>query len=271
MHVAHRRRATKERGLSPAQCSFLGFMLRDDQSISSLYSAQEPSVLASSTRARVRRGRLSDLPPTKRPRLSPRARASCVRASTAHAHRRRDHARRERRPAEARKRRDRGRGVPDRALPRRADERARRDRRAHRDRRAARHRARDRHHGRDGRPPAAPRGPRSATGSVRFGVLVWGSRACPAVARSTAGLSISATRAAAREIWSALDDVLLLAPGGRTVFIGQQAEVAPYFAAPPLGWVPAPIDNPADFFMDQVRDAAVEKQPTTHDVARKEI
>ena len=58
------------------------------------------------------------------------------------------------------------------------------------------------------------------------------------------------------EIWAALDDVLLLAPGGRTVFIGARADVAAHFAAPPLGWNPRPADNPADFYMDQARERA---------------
>mmetsp|Transcript_10224 Transcript_10224/g.30503 ORF Transcript_10224/g.30503 Transcript_10224/m.30503 type:complete len:1000 (-) Transcript_10224:1198-4197(-) len=54
-----------------------------------------------------------------------------------------------------------------------------------------------------------------------------------------------------REIWEALDQLLLLAPGGRTVYQGSQAEVAMWFDRS-LQLKPAPSDNPADYFMDVI-------------------
>lgn len=45
------------------------------------------------------------------------------------------------------------------------------------------------------------------------------------------------------EIWAALDEVLFLAPGGRTVFLGHLDAVGPYFSAK-LGMVPTARDNP---------------------------
>jgi ABC-type multidrug transport system ATPase subunit len=46
------------------------------------------------------------------------------------------------------------------------------------------------------------------------------------------------------EIWAALDEVLFLAPGGRTVFLGNLKEVHKYFQDT-LNMVPTERDNPA--------------------------
>jgi ABC-type multidrug transport system ATPase subunit len=56
------------------------------------------------------------------------------------------------------------------------------------------------------------------------------------------------------EIWAALDEVLFLAPGGRTVFLGNLADVEGYFARPGLGYMPSLRDNPADFYMDRIAE-----------------
>jgi len=58
-----------------------------------------------------------------------------------------------------------------------------------------------------------------------------------------------------KEIWDGLDDLLLLAPGGRTVFQGPQDGVEQYFRRQ-LGVVCAPGDNPADMLMDVIADRA---------------
>mmetsp|Transcript_14620 Transcript_14620/g.43925 ORF Transcript_14620/g.43925 Transcript_14620/m.43925 type:complete len:456 (-) Transcript_14620:85-1452(-) len=55
------------------------------------------------------------------------------------------------------------------------------------------------------------------------------------------------------EIWESLDEVLFLAPGGRTVFLGPQRAVGPYFTNE-LGETPSLRDNPADFYMDVISD-----------------
>lgn len=56
------------------------------------------------------------------------------------------------------------------------------------------------------------------------------------------------------EIWAALDEVLFLAPGGRTVFLGNLAAVQGYFSDQ-LGFMPTARDNPADFYMDRIAEA----------------
>jgi len=61
------------------------------------------------------------------------------------------------------------------------------------------------------------------------------------------------------EIFDSFDDVLLLAPGGRTVFAGPQKEALPYFES--LGFEFPPKINPADVLMDMIAGKQV---PTNH-------
>ena len=56
------------------------------------------------------------------------------------------------------------------------------------------------------------------------------------------------------EIWAALDEVLFLAPGGRTVYLGNLAAVQDYFFNQ-LGYMPTERDNPADFYMDRIAES----------------
>ena len=50
------------------------------------------------------------------------------------------------------------------------------------------------------------------------------------------------------EVFEQFDDLLLLAPGGRTVYLGPQSEVIPYFEN--LGFHTKKNQNPADLMMD---------------------
>lgn len=50
------------------------------------------------------------------------------------------------------------------------------------------------------------------------------------------------------EIFRSFDDLLLLAPGGRTVYAGPQADVLPYFTGLGVGFTP--LGNPADDLLD---------------------
>jgi len=56
------------------------------------------------------------------------------------------------------------------------------------------------------------------------------------------------------EIWAALDEVLFLAPGGRTVYLGNLAAVQDYFFDQ-LGYMPTERDNPADYYMDRIAES----------------
>lgn len=60
------------------------------------------------------------------------------------------------------------------------------------------------------------------------------------------------------EIFSAFDDLLLLAPGGQTVYLGPQKDVVRYFKE--LGFEFAPLQNPADVLMDILSGTGVNKK-----------
>ena len=45
------------------------------------------------------------------------------------------------------------------------------------------------------------------------------------------------------EIFQKIDDILLLAPGGETAYLGPQKAILPYFES--LGFVPEKLSNPA--------------------------
>ena len=61
------------------------------------------------------------------------------------------------------------------------------------------------------------------------------------------------------EIFETFDDVLMIAPGGQTAYLGPRRKIIPYFQA--LGFAFLPDVNPADTLMDILSGKGVRQQP----------
>jgi len=68
------------------------------------------------------------------------------------------------------------------------------------------------------------------------------------------------------EIFESFDDILLLAPGGRTAYIGPQSGIISYFES--LNYAFPPKLNPADVLMDVV---AGKVTPTNHNLTPMDL